>query len=210
MAAVVGAAVRESCFPLMAARYTPTPDLDKKIKDAYLRQRRGDRRALAAVTHAIGWSKSAVARRGAALCLTRAKEYHWSPIEEQLLERFGHLTAPAIQRHLARAGFQRSCAAIQLKVTRMRIKQNLDGYSACALAQALGVDVHKVCLWIKRGFLQAEPRHTNRGKEQGGDTWWITIGAVRRFILRYPEEIDLARVEKLWFLDLLTGGKICR
>ncbi|HMF79185.1 MAG TPA: hypothetical protein VK604_26230 [Bryobacteraceae bacterium] len=194
----------------MTARYNPTPALDEKIKDAYLRQRRGDRRALAAVTRDIGWSKSAVSRRGAALCLTRAKEYHWSDAEEQILERFGHLTAAAIQRHLARAGFQRSCAAIQLKLTRLRIKQNLDGYSACALAAALGVDVHKVCLWIKRGLLQAQPRQTRRSKEQGGDTWWIAIPAVRRFILRFPEEIDLARVEKIWFLDVLTGGKICR
>jgi hypothetical protein len=195
---------------LMAARYTPTPALDEKIRDAYLRQRRGDRRALTAVTHDIGWSKSAVTRRGAALCLTRAKEYHWSEAEEHLLEKFGHLTAAAIQRRLVRAGFQRSCAAIQLKLTRLRIKQNLDGYSACTLARALGVDVHKVCLWIKRGLLGAQPRQTERGKEQGGDTWWITASAVRRFILRCPEEIDLARVEKIWFLDVLTSGRICR
>jgi hypothetical protein len=33
---------------------------------------------------------------------------------------------------------------------------------------------------------------------------------VRRFVMQAPEEIDLARVEKFWFLDLLTNGKICR
>jgi hypothetical protein len=59
-------------------------------------------------------------------------------------------------------------------------------------------------------MLAAQSRQTERRKEQGGDTWWITIASVRRFILRYPEEVDLARVEKFWFLDVLTGGKVCR
>jgi hypothetical protein len=68
--------------------------------------------------------------------------------------------------------------------------------------------VHKVLAWIRRGILAAERRGTNRTQRQGGDIWWISDRAVRRFILRYPEEIDLARVEKIWFLDLLTGGKL--
>jgi hypothetical protein len=93
---------------------------------------------------------------------------------------------------------------------RLRIKQNLDGYSACSLASAFGVDVHKVCRWIQRGLLQAKPRGTARTDKQGGDTWWIPMAAVRHFVMRAPEEIDLARVEKFWFLDLVTGGEICR
>lgn len=194
----------------MKARYISTPDIDEKIKSAYFRQRQGDRRALTAVRRDIGWSKSAIVRRGAMLCLTRTKERPWSRAEEEILEKRGHLTAPAIQQYLARQGYGRSLAAIQVKIVRLRIKRNLDGYSACALAMALGVDVHKVCIWIKRGLLDAQPRGTERGKEQGGDAWWIPIPAVRRFILRAPEEIDLARVEKFWFLDLLTNGKICR
>ncbi|MBV8551056.1 MAG: hypothetical protein JOY54_07125 [Acidobacteriaceae bacterium] len=194
----------------MRARYIPTAEIDAKIRSAYLRQREGDRRALAAVRQDIGWSKSAVVRRGAALCLTRTKEQPWSSAEEEILERYGHLTARAMQRRLARAGYQRSCAAIQLKVARLRIKTNLDGYSACALATAFGVDAHKVCNWIKRGLLRAERRETSRILEQGGDTWWIPLSSVRKFILRAPEEIDLARVEKFWFLDVLTAGKICR
>ena len=79
-----------------------------------------------------------------------------------------------------------------------------------ALAAAFGVDAHKVCTWIHRGLLRADRRGTDRTRQQGGDTWWIPISSVRKFILRAPEEIDLARVEKFWFLDLLTGGKICR
>ncbi|HEY3937486.1 MAG TPA: hypothetical protein VGL97_08655 [Bryobacteraceae bacterium] len=194
----------------MKARYISTPEIDEKIRNAYIRQRQGDRSALTTVRRELGWSKSAVVRRGATLCLTRTKERPWSYTEEEILEKRGYLRAAAIQQYLARDGYERSLAAIQVKLVRLRIKRNLDGYSACTLAKAFGVDVHKVCTWIKRGLLAAQPRGTERSKRQGGDMWWIPIAAVRRFILRAPEEIDLARVEKFWFLDLLTNGKICR
>lgn len=92
----------------MKARYVSTPDIDEKIKSAYFRQRQGDRCALTAVRRDIGWSKAAIVRRGAMLCLTRTKERPWSPAEEEILEKRGHLTAPAIQQYLAREGYGRS------------------------------------------------------------------------------------------------------
>ena len=130
--------------------------------------------------------------------------------EEDLLHRYGHLPVSSIRLRLAEQGFERSCAAIRVKVTRLRVKANLDGYSACALAAALGVDAHKILLWIRGGLLAAKRRGTQRVPDQGGDIWWITRRAVKQFVLRAPEEIDLARVEKLWFLDLVTNGRICR
>jgi hypothetical protein len=190
-------------------KYRPTPQTDQLIADAYREQRQGDRGALKAVGRQIGWPPSAVCRRGAELHLTRAKEQPWTPAEEDLLERFGHLAPSGIQRQLARAGYPRSIAAIQLKRTRSRIVRNLDGYSACGLAEAFGVDVHRVLAWIRRGLLKAQRRGTDRTAAQGGDIWWIDRREVKRLILRAPEEIDLARVEKIWFLDLLTNGKLC-
>lgn len=189
-------------------KYIPTAAIDQTIREGYHKQRQGDRKALRAVSRKIGWTRSAVCKRGAELGITRTKEKPWSPAEEELMERFGHLPASGIRRQLAACGFTRSIAAIQIKVNRNRIKQSLSGYSASSLACALGVDVHKILAWIKRGLLGAERRGTDRTQRQGGDTWWIPERAVKRFILRCPEEIDLARVEKIWFLDLLTGGKI--
>jgi hypothetical protein len=189
-------------------KYVPTHLIDEAIRSAYQRQRQGDRQALQAVSRQIAWSRSAVCKRGAELGVTRAKERSWTSAEEDLLGRFGHLAPSGIRRGLAAAGFSRSVAAIQIKLNRTRIKQNLDGYSANSLANALGVDVHKILTWIRRGLLTADRRGTDRTQVQRGDTWWISHRAVKRFILRAPEEIDLARVEKIWFLDLLTGGKI--
>lgn len=190
-------------------KYRPTATIDAVIKDAYHRQRQGDRGALKAASLRLGWTRTAVSKRGAELGITRAKEHPWTSAEDDLLERFGHLVPSGIQRQLAAAGWSRSIAAIQLRLSRTRIKQNLDGYSACGLADALGVDVHKVLRWIQSGLLRAARRGTARSNVQGGDIWWISRRQVKVFVLRSPEEIDLARVEKIWFLDLLTGGKLC-
>jgi hypothetical protein len=157
----------------------------------------------------LGWPRSAVSKRGAELGLVRVKEQEWSEREVELLTQFGHLTPRGLQRKLAEAGFGRSVAAIQVKLNRERIKSNLEGYSACQLADALGVEVRKVLKWIQQEALNAERRGTARTEAQGGDTWWISDRSVRRFVLRFPQEIDLARVEKMWFLNLLTDGKLC-
>jgi hypothetical protein len=190
-------------------KYHPTEHTDCLVRDAYLRQRMGDRAALNLVSRQLGWTRSAVCKRGAELGVARVKESAWSDQELEILDRFGHLAPSGVQRKLAGSGFARSVAAIQVKVNRNRIKSNLDGYSACQLADAMGVDVRKVLRWIQQRALRAERRGTGRTAEQGGDTWWISDRSVRRFILRCPEEIDLARVEKIWFLNLLTEGKLC-
>ena len=191
-------------------KYNPTPVIDACIADAYRRQRQGDRRAVKLTSAKLGWPAHAVSKRASELGLVRIKERPWSPEEERIIFRFGHLPYSAMQRKLAESGFARSRTAVAVKATRLRIKSNLEGYSATSLAAAFGVDSHKVLGWISRGLLEASRRGTCRRPEQGGDTWWISRDQVKRFIMRCPEEIDLARVEKFWFLDLLTDGKICR
>ena len=57
-------------------------------------------------------------------------------------------------------------------------------------------------------MLRATKRGTDRTEAQGGDSYWITHIAAREFVYRYPDQIDLARVEKLWYLDLVSGGRV--
>jgi hypothetical protein len=83
-------------------------------------------------------------RRGRQLGLARTKEKPWSEIEVDLLERWGRLTDAVIQRKFAAAGYSRSVNGIHLKLKRLRIRQNLDGYSAYSLAESFGVDSHKI------------------------------------------------------------------
>ncbi len=191
-------------------KYRPTAAIDALIADSYRQQRQGDRRAIKTVSAKLGWPAYAVSKRAAELGLVRIKEQPWCLHEEQILTKYGYLTYAGIQRKLGDAGFHRSRAAIAVKATRLRIKSNLDGYSATSLALAFGIDTHKVLTWIRRDLLAASRRGTGRQADQGGDSWWISRDQVKRFILRCPDEIDLARVEKFWFLDLITDGKVCR
>lgn len=186
-----------------------TPAMDDLVRAAYRQYRVfSNRKAIGNCARKLGIPRWIVNRRGRDLGLAQTKEALWSDAEIAVLERWGHLTDAVIQRKLKAAGYSRSNTAIHLKVKRLRIKQNLDGYSAWSLAQALGVDSHKVSLWIRRKLLQATLRGTRRTEAQGGDSYWITHKAVRDFVLRCPDEIDLAKVEKMWFLDLVTAGRL--
>jgi hypothetical protein len=186
-----------------------TPLMDEEIRRAYRLYREfNNRKAISACARKLQLPRWMVNRRGATLGLARIKEPGWSAEEVAVLERWGHLTDAVIQRKLKAAGFQRSIQGIHLKMKRLRIRQNLDGHSAYSLATAFGVDAHKITYWITRKMLTATRRGTERSESQGGDTYWITHTAVREFVLAYPDEIDLWKVEKWWFLDLLTSGRI--
>lgn len=167
-----------------------------------------NRRAIGTCARKLQIPRWAINRRAAALGLARIKEPEWNGAEVAILVRWGHLTDAVIQRKLKAAGFGRSVNSIHLKMKRLHIKQNLDGYSANALAMAFGVDGHKIAYWINRQMLKATRRDTARTGSQGGDTYWITHNAVREFAMKHPDEIDLRKVEKWWFLDLVTAGRI--
>jgi hypothetical protein len=67
------------------------------------------------------------------LGLARVKEPEWNAGEIAILERWGHPSDAVIQRKLKAEGFHRSVTAIHLKMKRLHVKQNLDGYSARSL-----------------------------------------------------------------------------
>jgi hypothetical protein len=189
--------------------YEFTPLIDDLIRLAYRQYRiYGNRQAIGHCARKVEIPSWKIRRRALDLGLTRTKEPLWSDAEVAELERWGHLTDAVIQRKLKAAGFSRTIAGIHLKLKRLRIRQNLDGYSAYSLSEAFGVDSHKVGLWIRRKMLRATSRGTDRTEAQGGDSYWITHDAVREFVYRHPDEIDLASVEKLWFLDLVSAGRI--
>jgi len=172
--------------------------------------RKPRRGALEAAAKAIGWPRWMVRSRGVALGLTRTKELPWSLAEIEVLELYEHLGVEAMQRRLAGADFHRTLAAINLKIKRLGLREHRDWYSAWKLAQAFGLDQKLVVRWIRRGWLKAERRGTNRKASQGSDSWLIMHVDVKPFVLAHPEEIDLAHVEKFWFLELLTDGQITR
>ena len=149
----------------------------------------------------LGVPTWAVKRRAAALGLSRPKDRPWTQEEEEYLERNYHrISIKALARRLAR-----SMTAVRLKAKRLRLRKNGEGYTACSLAVALGVDPHWVLCRIRAGKLCATHRNTERTPDQGGDSWLITEAAVVAFIRSCPYELDLRKVDQLWFMDLLTS-----
>jgi hypothetical protein len=78
--------------------------------------------------------------------------------------------------------------------------------SAHQTAECFGVDAKTVTRWISLGLLRADRRGTERVAEQGGDMWFIREKYLRRFVLENLNQVDLRKVDKYWFVDLITGG----
>ena len=157
----------------------------------------------------FGWPRWKVGRRAQSLGLiaTQAKQPDWSERELEILEQHAYKVPEMIQKHLKLNGFERSVTGIVLKRKRMRFLSNLEGQSATDLALCFGVDIKTVQRWILKGYLKAKKRGTHRTESQGGDMWWIREKDIVNFIKEYLDVIDLRKVEKWWFVGLLTARK---
>lgn len=152
------------------------------------------------IARRLGMPRWAVNRRAVALGLSRPKDRPWTAQEEAYLEgNFHHVSVKALASRLGR-----SPTAVKLKAKRLGLRKYDEGYTACSLAEALGVDPHWVLARIRSGKLRASHRRTERVPQQGGDSWLITDEAVVEFLREHPYDIDLRKVDSLWFMDLIA------
>ena len=126
----------------------------------------------------------------------------WTEEELRILERNARYSPDTIRRKLEQAGYKRTYTSIQVKRKRMHYLQNLNGQSANSLAQCLGMTPNTVIRHIKAGRLKA----TKRGTERPDDMWHIKDSSIRKFIINNVDDIDLRKVDKYWFIDLLTNN----
>jgi hypothetical protein len=188
-------------------KYTFTDQIDQFIREAYLsRPDNKTRPGISVLAKKVGIPHWALKKRARELGLARTKELPWSEPELEILARYAWMSDERIRLKLKAAGYSRTVTGIHLKLRRMKFKHDPSFYSANGLAQALGIDSHAVSRWIKRGYLRAQLRGTARGEQQNGDIYLIREKDIRRFIVEHPTEIDLRKVDQLWFLDLLTNG----
>jgi hypothetical protein len=189
------------------AKFPITPEIHAQIKAVYQTGTgNGQVHALAVSLNYPRWKISRYALQMGWIAKQK-KEPNWSDRELHILKQNAHRYPETIQRRLKAAGYTRSVTGIILKRKRERLLKNLDGMSACGLAECLGVDVHFIIRAINAGRLKAEPRGTKRTELQGGDIWWIRTRDIRTYILNYLCEIDLRKVDKYWYTDLLTSEK---
>lgn len=193
--------------PIPQRKYVFTERLDQCIREIYLQNPHSRTRpGIRQLASQSGIPRWAIKKRARDLGLARTKEKPWSEPELTILSRYSWMGDERIRLKLKGAGYARTATAIHLKLKRMRFKSDPGFYSGKGLADALGIDSHVVTRWIKAGHLRAAPRGTKRTEQQGGDSYLIREKDVRRFILEHPTEIDLRKVDQLWFLDMITNG----
>ena len=190
-------------------KYVFTDQIDRFIRESYHNRRDAKTRFnVRALAKKVGIPHWALKKRARELGLPRTKELPWNEAELGILARYAWMSDERIRLKLKAAGYSRTVTGIHLKLKRMRFKHDGSFYSAYSLAQALGIDPHAVTRWIKSGHLKAKFRGSARGPQQNGDSYLIQEKDVRRFILEHPTDIDLRKVDQLWFLDLITNGLV--
>jgi hypothetical protein len=190
-------------------KYVFTDQIDQLIREIYLNHRDAKTRpGIRQLAKKVGMPHWALKKRARELGLARTKELPWSEPELEVLARNAWMSDERIRLKLRAAGYARTVTGIHLKLKRMKFKHDGSFYSASGLSQALGIDSHAVTRWIKSGHLKAKFRGTARTEQQNGDIYLIHEKDVRRFILEHPTDIDLRKVDQLWFLDLLTNGLV--
>jgi hypothetical protein len=188
-----------------AQPYATSPEIDRAIIECYqTRTERGAIKALAAkLLRPFWWVKKRAIALGIAQPATR--EPDWSAAEIELLRAHAHKNEHVIRRLFARHGFKRTATAIVVKRKRLQCDStDPDHYTARQLSLEFGVDSSTITKWIERGLLKAKRRGTERTAVQGGDMWWIKRRDVRDFVADNAGAVDLRKVNKVWFIDLLV------
>jgi hypothetical protein len=132
----------------------------------------------------------------------------WNDKEVEYLHKyFPQKGFVAIQNGLKRinGGLLRSVTAIVLKKKREHINKRSDGFTMRMVEELLGADHHKIEAWVKKGWLKDGRKGTLRIPIQGGDMHHFEAGNLRDLVINHYEEIDLRRVEKFYFIQLVAG-----
>ena len=186
-----------------------SPQMDAVIRRVYQgTPTRGEVKKLAAT---LGRPRWWISKRAAAMGLQvqRFRELPWTEEEIEFAAARAHKNPHALSIMMKRRGFSRTATAITVKMKRMGQptgkNADLDQYTANHLAMLFGVDRSVVAGWIVKGWLVAKRRGTARTPAQGGDEFRIHRRDVRRFVMENTAAIDIRKVEKFWFVEMLTA-----
>lgn len=194
-----------------------TPEIHEKLEYIYQFQnaKKADRPADAPTVRAyadtLGIGHHIFCQYAARQGWVEPKEPVWSRAELKLLEKYAHLSPVIIQKHFVAAGFKRTVLAVRLMRKRRNSHKGAPYYSASAVAKMLGVDSHHFDRYLLLKFpheLRFEMKGTAKRGRQHADTKLFHIDTLREFFCNHPEEVDLAKVDKIWFLWLITNGKV--
>lgn len=195
--------------PPKAARIEITPAMDQIIREHWPSlEAKG---AVQGFADELGIARWRLSKRALALGLViprlARKEPPWTPAEEALLARIPLSNPDAAARTFREHGFQRTPAALMNKAKRLHVSRRWrETLTAGVAASLLGVDGKTFTTWIATGLVKATKRATRRLPQQGGDPWSIDRADFRQFVIDHLEAIDIRKVDKFAFVDLLATG----
>jgi hypothetical protein len=142
-----------------------------------------------------------IKRRAARLGLTMHMDRKpWTRAEMDLLEKLvGRVSSSMIAKRLHRPE-----SSVVNKLKRIGTSRRVrSGYTMHELELCFGEDHHKIEVWIKNGWLRDCLQGTARHAGNGKDIHRIRERDVLAFIKFHPQEINLGKVDQIWFLDLV-------
>lgn len=190
-------------------KYFHTEHTDRIIREAYQSPRFGRKKnaAIRQMVATLGWPKHVCYYRALALGVIqpRGRIEPWSEEETELLEQWSHCHPRIIAKKFKAAGYARTESAIAL-----RVKRECGGIRQCRvdagilsggdIARLLGVSTNIVSDWAANGILKGK-----KVSEDRNGRWEIRESELRRFIFDNPSRVNLARVDKIWFLELMRN-----
>lgn len=137
------------------------------------------------------------------LGVARQRDPRWTEEEIAYLEK--NLLKMSFEEIAWKLG--RTVTAVRTKANRLSLyRMDVNGYTLKDLMLGLGIrDHNKVDKWIERGWIKGKKLPTS--DHAAHQPWCFSPAQIREFVLAHPEEIDLRRVEKIWFIDIIAGPR---
>lgn len=144
--------------------------------------------------------------RNLGLVIPHKKEPPWTARETELMKQVPLHDPDRCAEIFRENGFSRSPTAIMVRAKRLDLSRRYrDTMSATAVSKILGIDSKGVTAECISGRLKAEKRPTRRLSQQGGDPWSITPSNLRAYIIEHLEKVDLRKVDKFAFVQIVAG-----
>jgi len=182
-------------------KYTWSPEFDDMLKAQYHGGLNRRFQMLNRMIRMTGLPRWYIKRQAARLGLTMKMDRKpWTPAELNLLEKLvGRVSSATIAKRLHRPE-----SSVVNKLKRLGNSRRVrEGYTMRDLEQCLGEDHRKISLWIANGWLRDRLQGTGRHDGNGRDIHRIREKDILHFLKNHPQEINLGKVDQVWFLDLV-------
>jgi hypothetical protein len=182
-------------------KYRWSPELDALLKAQYYGGLNRRFQVLNRMVHMTGVPRWYIKRQAARLGLTMKMDRKpWAPAELNLLEKLvGRVSAGTIAKRLHRPE-----SSVVNKLQRLGNSRRVrEGYTMRDLEQCLGEDHRKISVWMANGWLRDRLQGTGRHGGNGNDIHRVQEKDILHFLKNHPQEINLGKVDQMWFLDLV-------